>query len=276
MDSTSQTTSQTTRKLRSSCDACGDAKTKCDRNQPQCTRCISLNLTCVYGPSRQFGKRPRRRLEPARNTLPMVENQATTLPQFPSNGAYISVADMDFSTGVNTTTGNFGDPSLLLPSLPSIWPQFENYDSNEYTLTTPISICQDDISNGSIPTPPSTNDSHKCYHEPNDVLENLTIRHFTLETQLDLSEMLHKNKSAVEYFHRFLDCRCSKTQPDMVLFHASLVARVLYFYRASAGSPVRPAETAFEVSSFRIPFSWLFSSRRYKRVLTLRRGGELC
>ena len=47
-------------KLRSSCDGCGAAKLKCDRSQPACGRCFSLNLKCVYGVSRKTGKPPAR------------------------------------------------------------------------------------------------------------------------------------------------------------------------------------------------------------------------
>lgn len=47
-------------KLRSSCDRCGMAKVKCDRGQPECGRCISHGLPCVYGVSRKMGKPPRR------------------------------------------------------------------------------------------------------------------------------------------------------------------------------------------------------------------------
>ncbi|KAL2808097.1 hypothetical protein BJX63DRAFT_436419 [Aspergillus granulosus] len=47
-------------KLRSSCDRCGAAKVKCDRKQPECGRCVSYGMTCVYGVSRKMGKPPRR------------------------------------------------------------------------------------------------------------------------------------------------------------------------------------------------------------------------
>lgn len=50
------------RKLRSSCDSCGAAKLKCDRGRPQCGRCVSLELKCVYGVSRKMGKPPREKL----------------------------------------------------------------------------------------------------------------------------------------------------------------------------------------------------------------------
>lgn len=49
-------------KLRTSCDACGAAKVKCDRAQPECERCVSHNIPCVYGVSRKMGKPPRERL----------------------------------------------------------------------------------------------------------------------------------------------------------------------------------------------------------------------
>ncbi|KAL8921017.1 MAG: hypothetical protein Q9208_005908 [Pyrenodesmia sp. 3 TL-2023] len=49
-------------KLRSSCDGCGTAKLKCDRGQPVCGRCQSLDLVCVYGVSRKTGKPPRETL----------------------------------------------------------------------------------------------------------------------------------------------------------------------------------------------------------------------
>ena len=48
-------------KLRTSCDRCGAAKLKCDRGQPECGRCLSLGLPCVYGVSRKAGKPPRAR-----------------------------------------------------------------------------------------------------------------------------------------------------------------------------------------------------------------------
>lgn len=40
-------------KLRASCDNCGASKLKCDRNQPECDRCVSLDVPCVYGISRR-------------------------------------------------------------------------------------------------------------------------------------------------------------------------------------------------------------------------------
>ncbi|MCJ1366859.1 hypothetical protein MMC16_005989 [Acarospora aff. strigata] len=43
-------------KLRLSCDACAAAKVKCDKSHPRCGKCATGELTCVYGPSRKYGK----------------------------------------------------------------------------------------------------------------------------------------------------------------------------------------------------------------------------
>ncbi|KAF2650613.1 hypothetical protein K491DRAFT_761613 [Lophiostoma macrostomum CBS 122681] len=44
------------RKLKASCDFCALSKVKCDRGQPQCTKCIRSDLTCHYSESRRIGK----------------------------------------------------------------------------------------------------------------------------------------------------------------------------------------------------------------------------
>ena len=46
-------------KLRSTCDACKDAKVRCNREAPSCYRCRNQKLRCVYNLSRRMG-RPRR------------------------------------------------------------------------------------------------------------------------------------------------------------------------------------------------------------------------
>ncbi|EFQ36830.1 uncharacterized protein GLRG_11977, partial [Colletotrichum graminicola M1.001] len=50
-----------TQKRRSSCDACGASKLRCDRSQPACGRCVALKQNCVYGISRYKG-RPKKNL----------------------------------------------------------------------------------------------------------------------------------------------------------------------------------------------------------------------
>ncbi|KAL9056040.1 MAG: hypothetical protein Q9162_003219 [Coniocarpon cinnabarinum] len=52
-----QPTQSQKQKLRSSCDACGEAKLKCPREHPACQRCINHGIPCVYGALRRTGRR---------------------------------------------------------------------------------------------------------------------------------------------------------------------------------------------------------------------------
>lgn len=47
-----------TGKLRQTCDPCSEAKVKCDKGNPRCSRCDRLAYNCVYSPARRIG-RPR-------------------------------------------------------------------------------------------------------------------------------------------------------------------------------------------------------------------------
>jgi hypothetical protein len=50
-------------KMRSSCDRCGVVKLKCDGKRPECGRCVSQGMTCIYGESRKVGKPPRGKVD---------------------------------------------------------------------------------------------------------------------------------------------------------------------------------------------------------------------
>ncbi|KAI0017594.1 hypothetical protein F4780DRAFT_587554 [Xylariomycetidae sp. FL0641] len=97
-------------KLRSSCDGCGSAKLKCDRGQPECGRCITLGVPCVYGVSRKMGKPPRERVKlgaartPGRSTTPGGGHR----PSGHSHGrrAGSSVSDTSSSRSNSTSSGH--------------------------------------------------------------------------------------------------------------------------------------------------------------------------
>ena len=57
--SASDSRSKKATKLRATCDACKDAKVRCNRDVPTCYRCRNQKLNCVYNLSRRMG-RPRR------------------------------------------------------------------------------------------------------------------------------------------------------------------------------------------------------------------------
>ena len=44
-------------KLRDSCDRCSEAKTKCNKEKPVCSRCNIKGTVCCYGPSNRSGRR---------------------------------------------------------------------------------------------------------------------------------------------------------------------------------------------------------------------------
>ena len=59
LPSASDSRSKKATKLRATCDACKDAKVRCNRDVPTCYRCRNQKLNCVYNLSRRMG-RPRR------------------------------------------------------------------------------------------------------------------------------------------------------------------------------------------------------------------------
>lgn len=93
-DSTRKTRSE---KLRSSCDRCGMAKVKCDKEQPECGRCISHGVPCVYGVSRKMGKPPRRLSisRSTRDTVTPVQSGSEARSSCVSLDPEISSTDMD-------------------------------------------------------------------------------------------------------------------------------------------------------------------------------------
>lgn len=55
--SATNATPPSTQKLRASCDACNQAKVKCTKDRPFCTRCATHGIYCVYSVSLRAGKR---------------------------------------------------------------------------------------------------------------------------------------------------------------------------------------------------------------------------
>ena len=72
MDSSSSSKKGT--KLRATCDACKDAKVRCNRDVPICYRCRNQKLRCVYNPSRRMG-RPRRNRSDAESSGAGAEDE---------------------------------------------------------------------------------------------------------------------------------------------------------------------------------------------------------
>ena len=61
-------------RLRATCDACKDAKVRCNRDVPTCYRCRNQKLNCVYNLSRRMG-RPRRNRSDAESGKARAEDE---------------------------------------------------------------------------------------------------------------------------------------------------------------------------------------------------------
>ena len=131
-------------KLRSSCDRCGAAKLKCDRGQPQCGRCISLGLACVYGVSRKMGKPPRERLY-----IPEVPGNPCNPDE---NTTSISRDRSEYTSCSTDTTASVTDNIILnseplssVNSVPSAWSTGDCYDNSLMTSDGASEATQNDL-----------------------------------------------------------------------------------------------------------------------------------
>lgn len=182
-----------------------------------------MNLTCVHGPSKQLGKRPRRRLdlgpgpfersEPSANAhsanrSPAIEDLAATEEE------HHSIYDQCPILGIGIMPPE--DIQLSLPSEPSIvWPLLDN---------------------GLLGS------RHRCYHESNEVMQLLSIPENLFPddapTVLEVSQILQANRRAIESINRLVSCNCAKTRGHQALLYASLISRTLFWYREAAADEI--------------------------------------
>jgi len=240
------TVQQSTPKLRSSCDACGEAKTRCDRSRPQCGRCIGLNLSCGYSPSRQFGKRPRRKLRALRHVAPQLE--------VPTDINGYETIDMDglgvesdrilpeavtSSSSSSSFENTHFDPTQFDPgyltSLSTNWLEFNNTENSNDTLF--LDLAKADAANS--PDPPHTDFQwDRIYQEPNEILQSLTVHRDTFSPEkvlIEMSRVLEANKTAIQCVSEFLKRDCARKMPHLTMLYMNIVARVLLWYQNAAG-----------------------------------------
>lgn len=171
-------------KLRSSCDSCGAAKLKCDRGQPECERCVSYGMTCVYGLSRKMGKPPRRdTLRPGHgpgngNAMGNYSNAVELNSPHNPSGSCGSISDLGHSSnGPNSSSatcestdhnshglaipfdalnGLFGAGDVSASSLPNFHSlDFRGWDVADYAhdsrLSTHLGIGSASTASGGLP-----------------------------------------------------------------------------------------------------------------------------
>jgi hypothetical protein len=193
-------------KLRASCDECGSAKLKCDRNQPNCGRCISLCLKCVYGVSQKAGK-PRRALQdascppstpksnpfgPNTNGPPGSTADSTaigsSLPRPPnwktdSCASYMAIDDLcswhtkdPFHLGNGAGSSVFDsllDSASLFP-MTDRTPDLGSYSSPDWNTAIPQSHVHSRADHTSVGERPADSSEHNCFREAFAILGSLS------------------------------------------------------------------------------------------------------
>jgi len=246
-------------KLRSSCDGCGTAKVKCDRGHPECGRCATLSLTCVYGLSRKFGKPPRKRpgsdLDAATDkricpswtaesrdnhtTMGFGESQSVNEPT-PAHFSDLVADILPFSCGINTALGINEQNQLtsaFYPSLPlEEWPQLDSLGPG---LEIPSASALESVS--TVSTSSGRHESHSCPRESCEIFRDLICpspslhapesNSVTVSARLD--QVLHFNRNAIDRLSRLLKCPCAKSG-HRAMVHASIVSRILIWYEQTA------------------------------------------
>ncbi|KAI1142788.1 hypothetical protein F5Y05DRAFT_366179 [Hypoxylon sp. FL0543] len=266
-------------KLRSSCDACGQAKTKCDRGRPACSRCVSQGSRCVYGVSRKAGKPARRRP----TTTSSAEPETTT--------ASVDAVDLmlGLAGGSMVMDSDFPTPDLAFQSRFS----FDTFGALE-TLTpslTPSASDQDtcisghsDPASGTKPvespatittsTAPSRN---SCTRESKEIMRVLycanpstPISDGVPARTLDLGSVLTRSRDVVERLEVLLKCPCARS-PHMAMLYSSILSRILLWYQQAAwsaapvGMPSSPSSTP-PVLAAQGPMSLLSNSAMLKTL----------
>lgn len=261
-------------KLRSSCNGCGTAKVKCDRGQPECARCVALNLTCVYGRSRQFGKpsrkRPGAKLDASTGlsckkraiwTPGNCDNHTTMefgQPQSLNEPEQLNFSDMvtdilPMPSGISPTL-NINEqkqlgPALFMPMSFDEWPQLDLLGAGIDIPCMPKASAPDIRLSASALEPVGTtrarsnsHESHSCPRESYEILADLICPSPTLHAPVansitvstQFDHVLHFTKTAINRLSRVLKCPCAKSG-HRAMVHASIVSRILIWYQQAAG-----------------------------------------
>jgi len=257
-------------KLRHSCDSCGVAKVKCDRERPACGRCSLLSSVCIYGPSRKCGKTPRSRISPG---LGRIEKRVSQPSQSskkiaqPQTEKFTTVEESTRNNLANITTESASSTSLTTwndaqdhvmdycPPLPfdqfGAWPL--GYFPMDFNFVPPATG----------PTASIRKDSHSCPRESYEIFRDLICPSPFLHAPdsnsspvvAPLDEVLQFTKTAIDRLSRVLKCDCANSG-HRAMVHASIVSRILIWYQQAAGWTgssawrTRPSESASSDSEF--------------------------
>ncbi|KAK3902975.1 Sterigmatocystin biosynthesis regulatory protein [Staphylotrichum tortipilum] len=276
---TSRSTPRPQPKLRSSCDACGEAKIRCDRSRPSCGRCAVQGVGCVYGVSRKAGKPPKRR--PAA-PLPVPPAQrpvgsGTTSVDLAGSG-YDDIdimlsppegplaLDSPFSTSYAAFQTWFPPDSLeTLGALAGHGegggdPCIGRGHSCESELD-PAPVDNLSAAATTAPTPPTPPPTigHECTQESKEIMRRLYCAHPSNSVSdgvpartLDLGGVLTRNREVAVRLALLLRCPCARS-PHMAMLYASVLSRVLLWYRQAAWNTGAAGTASSSLSSSTFP-----------------------
>lgn len=164
-------------KLRSTCDACQQAKVRCSHDTPRCRRCQTHKIECVYSVSRRMG-RPRRiqakEFEAKKNTgsNPIQDSMVVAVPS--SIGAApepdITVSQQDFQDALlDPVSSIFGGGDCFDTRLNS--PERTDFSSGTSSSSHRSSIWSDaNLNFNSVPLWDFSGDNPSTAFSPNTLL----------------------------------------------------------------------------------------------------------
>lgn len=237
-------------RLRTSCDECGAAKLRCDRGQPECGRCVSRGISCVYGVSRKMGKPPRQKTrsisaQASTDQVTVTGGELHYIANFPII-ANVLVA-CDAGDDMIDMDGSFDQSALPLSAFTSLgfteWPTVDQFNAS-LLPNTPESYTTNFTTHPVQPskTFPAVDPilpHHDCSRKAYDMLGRLSLfDDQSLGTTLAADEVpfdhvLRLSREASEQLSKLVACSCAPC-PSLAFLKASIVSKVLSWYHQAA------------------------------------------
>ncbi|KAF2475852.1 uncharacterized protein BDR25DRAFT_339825 [Lindgomyces ingoldianus] len=220
-------------KLRTSCDECGAAKLRCDRGQPECGRCVSHGISCVYGVSRKMGKPPRQK--PRSSSVQVSTDQ-------------VNVTEAcDTADDMIDLEGSFDQSTLPLSAFTSLdfneWPNVDQFNTSLFPNTPESYATHFTIHpvqpSKSHPAVDQILPHHDCSRKAYDMLGRLSLfDDRSLGTPLAADEVpfdhvLRLSREASEQLSKLLACSCAPC-PSLTFVKASIISKILSWYHQAA------------------------------------------
>lgn len=258
-------------KIRSSCNLCGTAKVRCDRETPSCGRCLNFNVACVYGPSRKSGRPPRRGISGTRenDTVSVRKRHVTARSQVtPTIGdgadrdalmpqhSLVNHADQTsvrHPVQAQHESVSWMDPYITGPWVDFSMPPFEMMSSHSYMpgMNSPSTWTDSHVNTWKDCS--ATKGSHICSRESYQILADLICPAPHIHppednngiVTADLDTVLHCNRKAIARLTPLLQCLCARSV-HRVMLHAAIVSRILMWYQqaAAASTSLAPGSTS--------------------------------